>query len=168
MRFEWTVGARLVRSRKKRFLSVITNISIVGIVLGVTALTVVLAVTGGFQREFRQRVLGLQPHLLVRKYGSFTEYREIMAQLSRSPRVKGVTPATYDEMMILHKLETGGQRRAGAYIKGVDVPTFQSVTNLQRFMQVGRIDALEGKGKGKVPGIILGSELAKKLKAKVG
>lgn len=166
MRFEWTVGARLVRSRKKRFLSVITNISIVGIVLGVTALTVVLAVTGGFQREFRQRVLGLQPHLLVRKYGNFTEYRDVMASLKQSPHVKGVTPATYDEMMLLHKLPTGGQRRAGAYIKGVDVPTFQSVTDLGRFMQKGSVEALDGNPK--TPGIILGSELAKKLQATIG
>ena len=52
--FEWSLAWRIVRSRKSRFLSVVTVIAVLGIAFGVMALTIVLSVTGGFQDSFRQ------------------------------------------------------------------------------------------------------------------
>ena len=45
--------------------SVFTSVSVLGVVFGVAALTVVLAVTTGFQNEFRDKVLGVNAHVIV-------------------------------------------------------------------------------------------------------
>lgn len=51
-------------------MSIIGVVAIVGIALGVAVLCSVLAVTSGFQHAFREKVLGVNAHLLVLKYGS--------------------------------------------------------------------------------------------------
>src|SRR5258706_12310431 len=61
------------------FFSVFTTVSIIGVILGVAALVVVSSVTSGFQQSFKQKVLGVNAHALVLKYGlDFSEYREVM------------------------------------------------------------------------------------------
>lgn len=165
-RFIWTVGLRLVRSRKRTFLSIINLISIVGIILAVAVLSVVLSVTGGFQEEFEQRILSVQPHFLVRKYGNFTEYRKIMAQLRDAPRVIGVTPATLDEMMVTHRIKGKGQLRAGVLLKGIELSSYKQVVRVDKAMVKGKVADL--RTRDGVPGIILGIELAKVLKAGIG
>ena len=137
--FEWLLAWRIVRSRKSRFLSIITVVAVVGIAFGVIALTTVLSVTGGFEQAFRDRILGLHPHLLVwPRDDEFTGYREAMAALSQDPRILGVTPATYDEMMMAH-----GDHRAGAVVKGVDPATSQSVLDIQSLVTSGSMGPLD-------------------------
>ncbi|MFT5431168.1 MAG: ABC-type lipoprotein release transport system permease subunit [Myxococcota bacterium] len=137
--FEWLLAWRIVRSRKSQFLSVITVVAVVGISVGVSALTIVLSVTGGFQDAFRERILGLHPHLLVWPRDSrFSEYRDIAARLESDPRVLGATAATYDEMMMAH-----GDRRAGAVVKGVDLKTVEKVLNLRELISEGSLDSLD-------------------------
>ncbi len=130
---------RITRSRKSRFLSLITTVSIVGIALGVMALTIVISVTGGFEEAFRERILGLHPHLLVwpRQSDALVDYRDAIRALEADPRVLGATPATYDEMMIGHR-----DRRAGAIVKGVDPATVASVTDVSALLVEGSMDAL--------------------------
>src|ERR1700744_4345417 len=52
-----------------RTFSVFTTVSTMGVVLGVASLVVVLAVTSGFEREFQDKVLALNAHLIVIPYG---------------------------------------------------------------------------------------------------
>mgnify|MGYP002876902268 FL=1 len=95
---EWLLAWRIVRSRQSRFLSVITVVAVMGVALGVSALIVVPGITSGFQDAFRDRILGLQPHLLVWPRGEeFQNYDEVAAQLVAQPNIVGVTPATYDD-----------------------------------------------------------------------
>src|SRR5512134_1250447 len=59
--------------------SVFTSVSVLGVVLGVAALTIVLAVTTGFQEQFREKVLGVNAHVIVMKPESnFEDYRVVM------------------------------------------------------------------------------------------
>ncbi len=137
--YEWLLAWRIVRSKKSRFLSLITLVAIVGVALGVMALVIVLSVTGGFQDIFRQRILGLQPHLLVwPRTDEFPDYREAMATLAKDPHVLGATPGTWDEMMVAH-----GDYRSGAIVKGVDVATVGSVLDVRSLVTAGTLDALD-------------------------
>lgn len=131
--YEVFVAFRILRSRRRAFLSVVSLISAVGIVLGVTALTVIMSVSGGFQEAIRDKILGFYPHLVVlKRAGNFEDYRDVAERLRGLPEVAGVSPATYDEMMIAN-----GDFRAGAVVKGVDVATADQVVDFGRFLQDG-------------------------------
>ena len=136
--FEWLLAWRIVRARKSRFLNVITTVAVVGIAFGVMQLTIVLSVTGGFQEAFRDRILGLHPHILVwPRDDEFSDYRQSIALLESDPRILGATPATYDEMMIAH-----GDHRAGAVVKGLELATAHKVLNLEGIMKDGKLSSL--------------------------
>src|SRR5205085_1827447 len=96
--------------------SVFITLSVVGVVFGVAALTGVLAITSGFQREFQDKLLGVNAHILVMKYGlDFREYRDVMKACLGIPGVTGAAPFVFNEMML-----TKGGRMAGVLIKGID------------------------------------------------
>ena len=79
-------GSRYIRSRKKRSISAVTGIAITGVALGVTALSVVISISSGFEKEFVNKVLGVNAHVLVMKYGiDFTEYRDVMKSVHELP-----------------------------------------------------------------------------------
>ncbi len=147
--FELLLAWRIVRSKKIRFLSVITVVAVVGIATGVMALSVVLSVTGGFQSAFREKILGLHPHLIVwPRSDSFDDYREVRARLMQDPAIIGATPVTYDESMVAH-----GDRRAGAVVKGFDLATAKDVVDLPPLMVAGDTAALD-----EVPRLTAGPE----------
>jgi lipoprotein-releasing system permease protein len=104
-------------SKKRAFISVGTVFAILGVALGVAALATVMSVTGGFQAEFRDKVLGVNAHVLVLKYSTdFREYRSIMEQVAKVPGVIGVAPFSINPMMLTH----GDATATGVLLKGVD------------------------------------------------
>lgn len=146
--FEWLLAWRIVRARKSRFLNVITTVAIVGIAFGVLMLTIVLSVTGGFQDTFRERILGLHPHLLVwPRDDSFTDYRAAIEELELDERVIAATPATYDDMMLAH-----GDHRAGAVVKGVDVRSVGKVLDVESLLTSGALVPLDEEPRARVDG----------------
>src|SRR5215212_8554699 len=111
------VALRYLRSKKRAFISVGTAFAIVGVALGVAALATVMSVTGGFQTEFRDKVLGVNAHVIVLKYTSdFREYREVMDKVAKVPGVIGVGPFTIGQMMVSH----GNKTATSVLVKGVD------------------------------------------------
>ena len=69
MRFEYLIGVRYLRARRReRFVSLIAIISLVGVAIGTFALTVVLSVMSGFQEDLRDRLLSFNPHITVEQY----------------------------------------------------------------------------------------------------
>ncbi len=149
------------------FFSVFTTVSVLGVVLGVAALTVVLSVTTGFQQQFREKVLGVNAHVIIMKNSAdFREYRKV-EELARNidEDVLAVQPFIFVEMLV-----TRGQGElSGVAVKGVDPKRVGSVLDLSKHMVEGDIDVLEQKSApGKPAPIILGRELARKIKAKIG
>ena len=118
MSYPIEVALRYMGSKTKRaFISVGTVFAILGVALGVAALATVMSVTGGFQAEFREKVLGVNAHVLVLKYSTdFREYRSIMEQVSKIPGVIGVAPFSINPMMLTH----GEATATGVLLKGVD------------------------------------------------
>ncbi len=148
-------------------LSVSVAVAVLGVVLGVAALTVVLSVTSGFQDQFREKVLGVNAHVIIMKSSTdFAEYREVMDTARTIDRdVIAVQPFIFVEMLAT----TGKGRIAGVAIKGVDPDRVRGVLDLDKHMIEGSVAALsEPPAEGQSPPIIMGKELARKLRAKMG
>src|SRR3954468_23481759 len=117
MGYPLDVALRYLGSKKRAFISVGTSFAILGVALGVAALATVMSVTGGFQAEFRDKVLGVNAHVLELKYSTdFREYRSIMEQVAKVPGVIGVAPFSINPMMLTH----GDATATGVLLKGVD------------------------------------------------
>lgn len=156
--------------------SVFTTVSVLGVVFGVAALTVVLAVTTGFQQQFRDKVLGVNAHVIVLKSQStFAEYRDVMKTAREIDReVVAVQPFIFAEMLATR----GEGRLSGVAIKGIDPELVRGVLDLEKHMIEGSVDSLRLKAcpTGMVndpscleyPPIIMGKELAHKLRARRG
>jgi lipoprotein-releasing system permease protein len=147
--------------------TVFTSVSVLGVVLGVAALTIVLAVTTGFQQEFRDKVLGVNAHIIVMKSAStFAEYRDVMdTAMHVDPDVIAVQPFIFAEMLVTR----GKGELSGVAVKGVDPKLVKGVLDLESHMIEGSIDSLGVlPEEGELSPVIIGKELAHKLKAKVG
>lgn len=143
MGFSLELALRYMRSRKRAFVSMGTMFAILGVALGVAALATVISVTGGFRAQFREKVLGVNAHVLILKYSSdFREYRKLMEQMKAVPGVIGIAPFVINPMMVTH-----GERTAtGVLIKGVDPKRVASVLDLPRHIRKGSLEGLRVPG----------------------
>src|SRR5438876_1216439 len=100
MPFELLVALRYLTARRKQaFISVISSISVLGVVVGVMALMVALGLMTGLQREIRSRILGATAHISVFKSrnDTFENYRQVVEAVRKAPRVQGAAPAPYGQ-----------------------------------------------------------------------
>jgi lipoprotein-releasing system permease protein len=139
MGFPLDLALRYMGSKKRAFISVGTMFATLGVALGVGALATVMSVTGGFRAQFREKVLGVNAHVLVLKYATdFREYRQVMEKMKAVPGVTGVAPFVINPMMITH-----GERTAtGVLLKGVDPSKVKAVLDLPRHIVEGSLDGL--------------------------
>jgi lipoprotein-releasing system permease protein len=139
MGFPLDLALRYMGSKKRAFISVGTMFATLGVALGVGALATVMSVTGGFRAQFREKVLGVNAHVLVLKYATdFREYREVMDKMKKVPGVTGVAPFVINPMMITH----GDRTATGVLLKGVDPAKVSSVLDLPRHIVEGSLDGL--------------------------
>jgi lipoprotein-releasing system permease protein len=145
--YSFQIGVRYLRSRKRATVSMITLISIIGVALGVAALLAVLSITTGFEKAFRDKVLGVNAHVLVLKYGrEFRDYRDVLAKVGDMPEVAGIAPFSINEMML-----TKGERRAVVLVKGVTPKGLQTVLDLPQQMVAGNLEGLRRPGSVPTP-----------------
>jgi lipoprotein-releasing system permease protein len=143
MGFSLELALRYMGSRRRSFISMGTFFAVLGVALGVAGLATAMSVTGGFQRQFRDKVLGVNAHVIVLKRSSyFGEYREIMAKLRAVPGVVGVAPFTINPMMVTR----GGRTATGVLLKGVEPGLVAEVLDLPRHLTVGSLDGLRVPG----------------------
>jgi len=152
MNYEISVGFRYLRSkRKEAFISFTTWISIAGIAIGVMALILVIAVMTGFQDEIRERILGINPHVLV--LGLTGDIREPDKIVNTVKDIKGVTHS-FPFISFQAMVQTGKQL-SGALVKGLNAGDVQFMS---RLIKQGGIDAIKSKGN-----VLIGKELSKHL-----
>ncbi|MBN1255439.1 MAG: lipoprotein-releasing ABC transporter permease subunit [Deltaproteobacteria bacterium] len=158
--YEVFIGLRYLKAKRKQtFISIITLLSIIGIMLGVMALIVVLSVMDGFRYEIREKILGARAHVFLSKYGDdIKDYREVITQVERVPGVLAGAPLMAAEVMLSSR---GGV--AGAFVRGIDPFSESRVSTLKQSVTEGDINSLNRDAPGKFPGIIVGKELAKSL-----
>ncbi len=142
MSYALQVGVRYLRSKKRATVSVIAIIAVTGVALGVAALLSVMSITAGFQREFRDKVLGVNAHVLVLKYGlDFDEYRDVVERARKVPEVVGAAPFIINEMMLAK-----GDRLSGVLVKGVDPQGITDVLDLPHQLIDGSLEGLRRPG----------------------
>jgi lipoprotein-releasing system permease protein len=138
-----TIAIRYLASKKRAFVSVGTLFSTLGVTLGVAALSIVMSVTGGFKEQFREKVLGVNAHVLVLKYSlEFREYREVMKKVEKVPGVTGVAPFIINPMMVTH----GDRTATGVLLKGVDPDLMPKVLDLPKHIVGGSMNGLRKPG----------------------
>ncbi len=159
MSFEWFICLRYLKAKRKRgFISLITIISVVGVAVGVMALIGVLGVMTGFTEEFRAKILGVNSHIVVQKFGGIiSEDDKLRSQLLGKNGVVGATPYLYTQAMI-----TAGDSGTGAILRGIDPATASSVISIEDHLVKGSLDSLK-TSPDQLPGIIVGIDLAKQL-----
>ena len=144
-----------------------TAVSVVGVAIGVLALVVVLSVTSGFQESFKQKVLGVNAHVVAMK-PDFSEYRDVEKKALREKHVVAAAPFVLYEAML-----AAGRSMAGSEITGIDPKLSPNVLALRPSMRAGRVEDLAlrlppSDGGAPLPAIFVGEELAKKLKLAIG
>jgi lipoprotein-releasing system permease protein len=155
------IGLRYTAAeRSNHFISFISLASMLGLMLGVAALIVVLSVMNGFDRELKQRILGMVPHASISAYGGAIEdWQTLLAQLEQNPDVLAAAPFIQAQGMLTNR----GVVR-GALINGIDPEMETRVSILGNHITQGSLEALNEQRFG----IVLGDLLARYLGARVG
>lgn len=170
MNFELLIASRHLRSKRRTgFVSLITYISVFGVMIGVAALIIVLSVMNGFESEVRSRIVGFDAHVRVGTYHDrgIEDYGQVIRQIEDIPHILGISPYIVEKGLI-RSAESSGE---GLVIKGVDPETIVKVSDLQRNIVYGKLDlgiAAGPEGERPLPGIVLGFNLADKLVVGVG
>ncbi len=161
MKYEWFIGLRYLKAKRKQtFISIITVISIAGVLVGVMALIVVLAVMSGFEKTLKEKILGTQAHLHLLKatQEGLDQYQEVTRRVEETKGVASAAPFIISQVMLSSESNV-----FGVVLKGIDPDRVGRVTELANNLKAGRLEDLKGGKEGDPPGIILGIELAKHL-----
>jgi lipoprotein-releasing system permease protein len=183
VRYELMVGLRYLRAkRSEAFISLITVISIVGVMIGVMTLNIVLAVMTGFEEDLRDRILGFNPHIVLVSYaGTIANPDEVVRKVRDTPGVAAAAPLVYSQVML-----SSGSSVSGVVVRGVPPEMEEAVIDLKAHMTSGSLAGLgapfevpvEGGDRDAnkdgrtdtttLTGVILGGELAKQLGLAIG
>lgn len=149
------IGLRYTRAkRRNHFISFISLTSIIGLMLGVAILITVLSVMNGFDRELRNRILGMVPQATLNAYEPFHNWQKVVDFALRDPGVEAAAPFNQLQGMI-----AASGLVSGAMVTGVEPEAEQKVSIIQHHMMEGRLDDLREGGFG----IVLGAGLAANL-----
>ena len=158
------VGLRYTRAkRRNHFISFISFSSMLGIALGVTALITVLSVMNGFEKELRERILGMASHATISRFrGSLQDWPAVAERARQHPHVIGVAPYVQGEAML-----TRGRYVRGALVQGVLPSVEPQVSDIGKYMIAGTLDSLRagqfnvllGKGLAGALGVSIGDKV---------
>lgn len=153
---ELFIGLRYTRAkRRNRFISFISAMATLGIVLGVAAMITVLSVMNGFGDELRSRILGVVSHVTIeKKKGAFNDWRQVMQQVGAEKQVVGKAPYIDGQGML-----SGDRGSRPVIVRGVIPEMEKSVSSVELHMVSGSIDDLVAGGYG----IVIGRQLAWRL-----
>ncbi len=159
--YEWMIAFRYMLPNKKQlFTSVISIISLIGIMLGVFALIVVMAVMNGFRAELLDRILGMNGHLVVQAVDSdFNDYNTIIPRVEGVDGVKFVLPVV--EGQALAQGDSNGG--TGALVRGMREQDLAKLTTVTKNIKFGTLENFD-----KQDGVAIGSGMAEKLGLSVG
>ncbi len=165
--FEAFLALRYLRPRRT-FVSVITVISIIGVMLGVAVLIVVISVMSGFDTEWRTRILGFNAHLKIAQRDSatgegmpLTDFEIVRKTVSSNQNVIGVAPFVTGQVLLQTQPAEGNPKSLAPIIRGVDPQLEGAVSVLPKSLVTGEFD-LSGSG------LLVGTDFARGLQIQVG
>jgi len=145
--FELFLGLRYLKP-KRTFVSVITLISLSGVAIGVWVLIVVIAVMSGFDRELREKLMGMHAHVTVTSGGLIEHSDKLVQTVLETAHVKAASPFAMG--LVLVEFE---KRVATPYLKGIDPKREVTVSQLATYIKEGSLDLAGDK-------VVIGRELA--------
>jgi lipoprotein-releasing system permease protein len=173
MRYELLVAFRYLRSRRKSaFISITTLFTAIGVMIGVAALTITMAVMNGFEANLRNRILSLTPQVQVVRYGAMSNYADVQVA---AEKIRGVTGA--DPCIIGQGMLTSKTAARGVVVRGIDPKNPAAISDLRRYLERGDLASLNApptsppKASGATPApvaIAIGEIVADKLHVQVG
>ena len=140
---------------KRTFVSVITVISLLGVMLGVAVPVIALSVMTGFDHALQRAILGFEPHLKVVNGDVMTDWRELLPKLEHVPGVEAAAPYVQGPVLVEHD-----GRVNQAMVRGIDVEQEQKLIDLKKFI-IGKVDM-------PLDSVIIGKELALELGVHLG
>ena len=158
--YELSLGWRYTRAgratRRNGFISFISGVSMLGIALGVAALIIVLSVMNGFQKEVRDRMLGVVSHIEIfaPNGAALPDVARTLAQVRANPAVIGAAPFIATQALLAR-----GEDMKGTLVRGIDPAREGGVTDLARELKTTGLDRLIA---GEF-GVVMGAELARSL-----
>ena len=172
MRFELFVAARYLRAKRRQaVVGVITVISIAGVAVGVASLIIALAITNGMRRDLQDRLLSSTAHVELMRVQNdgIRDWRALTDRLRHVPHVTAAAPGLYEPVLL-----SRGSLSGGAMLKGIIPSEERTVSDLLSQMTAGSAAALsqdenttDVAGEA-TPPIVVGSDLANTLDARVG
>ncbi|MGB2696398.1 MAG: ABC transporter permease, partial [Candidatus Zixiibacteriota bacterium] len=160
MSYEFFIAKRYLKSKKSsQFISIITVISVLGVLIGVAALTFVLSMMNGFEKEVRSRIIGTTAHISIfSTHGEgIDNYEELVPLIKEEKHVKAISPFIYFKAAVSSK-----EVSDGIVVRGIDLAQEKDVTDIQKNLIVGNFK-LKPEQEGEQSGIALGATLADRL-----
>ncbi|MCL2484900.1 MAG: ABC transporter permease [Endomicrobia bacterium] len=160
------IAIRYLKARKKGFFSVLTTlIAVGGTSLGVAALVITLAIMTGFQTDIRDKILGIQPHIVITRIDGepFKDYDAVEEKLRENKSVVSYSPFVYKQGLIRGLVSSAS---TGIILKAIDFEAENNIVNLSKQITVSDM-RFDGTRIGE-KSIMLGSELAKTLLVTAG
>jgi lipoprotein-releasing system permease protein len=161
MNFELFIARRyLTAKRKQAFISVITFISTLGITIGVMALIIAIALITGFQDDVQDKILGSTAHVMVSDFlgEGLGDYPQVMSKIENQQDVIDVSPVAYETVLF-----SGPYKTQGGILRGVDF-----VLEMESSKWLQDMDGRLPDPGDKIPGILLGRDLALNMGAGIG
>ncbi len=137
---------------KRAFISLVTSISVAGVMLGVAILVIVLAVMTGFDNMWREKILSFKPHLTVTAlYGVIEDEHEIYRKLDDLPGITAVAAG-----IELRTLAEAHERISAPVVLGIDPQRAAAISRVPEFIVAGEFDI---NGENCVVGIDLAAQM---------
>jgi len=154
--YELYIGLRYTHTKRRtHFISFISLISMLGIALGVTALITVLSVMNGFERELRDRILGMASHATITTFaGQLSDWQDLSGFLKGREHILASAPYISGETML-----SNGKRVTGGILRGILPDMEGGVSDVVMHIKNGDLNLLQAGEYG----IVLGSEMAAAL-----
>ncbi len=156
----FTIGLRYTGAkRRNHFISFISLVSMAGLTLGIAVLILVLSVMNGFDRELRERILGMVPHASLFGADAIEDWQPLAEKVMEHPNIVGAAPFVNVQGMMSHR-----GRVQGVMVNGISPEWERKVSILPDFMKAGEFDSLQSGEYN----VILGDLLARSLGAGIG
>jgi lipoprotein-releasing system permease protein len=158
--FEWLVAWRYLRARRAHgSVSVIAGFSFAGIVLGVAALIVVMAVMNGFRHDLMDKLIGLNGHMFLQGVETpLTDYEAVTERVAKLPGVKLALPLV--EGQAFASTQFGS---SGVLVRGIRGDDFKRLPGIGGRLEQGTLDGFDDSAK-----VAIGARLAEHLSLRIG
>jgi lipoprotein-releasing system permease protein len=158
--FEWMIALRYLRARRaQRSISVIAGFSFLGIVLGVAALIVVMAVMNGFRLDLMDKIIGLNGHIFLQAVETpLTDYAAVTDRVSKVPGVKLALPIVEGQVFASSQF---GQ--SGGLVRGIREADLKRLPGVASNITQGSLDGFDAG-----QGVAVGAKLAEHLSLRIG